>query len=439
MILLAAGIWAYDTSMAGVFLFDDAPAIMDNPHIRTLWPLTVSMNAPAGSTLTGRPVAGLTFAINYAFAPAYAKDAMSPESLRMPSDHEDPFYANVWGYHAVNIFIHLMASLLLFGIVRRSLRTSKLRERFGSASTVLGFFAALIWLLHPLHTESVTYIVQRVESLAGLFYLLTLYCAIRASEAEGRANWWTAASVAACALGMASKEIMVTAPVAVWLWDFVFLDGRAPARWRLYAGLGATWAVLAAVLVSSAEAQSALQLLVSSEGQARSLDFSLGWTRWSYLCTQAGVIVHYLRLAIVPVPLVFSYFDWAPARSLVSVAPQAALLAALLGFSVVALVRRRPLGFLGAWFFLILAPTSSVVPIPTEVAAEHRMYLPLAAVVTLAVLSAYIVGCYGLTRIASQLKSNRHLRRHFGAVVGLCGGRDVCRPHPRQEPGLLER
>src|SRR5207253_1658209 len=110
---------------------------------------------------------------------------------------------------------------------------------------------------------------------------------------------------------------------------------------------------------------------------------ALGWTPWSYLRTQAAVVVHYLRLAIVPSPLVFDY-GWPQARSLAEVVPQAACLLALAVLTVVALWRRHPLGFLGAWFFIILAPTSSVLPITTEVASEHRMYLPSAAVIVLA-------------------------------------------------------
>jgi tetratricopeptide (TPR) repeat protein len=104
--------------------------------------------------------------------------------------------------------------------------------------------------------------------------------------------------------------------------------------------------------------------------------------------TQAGVVAHYLRLAIVPSPLVLDY-EWPAAHAIADVAPQAALSLALIGFTIWAVVRRMPAGFAGAWFFGILAPTSSVIPIVTEVAAEHRMYLPLAAVVATLVIGAY--------------------------------------------------
>ena len=88
----------------------------------------------------------------------------------------------VWGYHAFNLAIHLLAALTLFGIVRRTLTLPALAPRFARASTALAFCIALLWALHPLQTESVTYVIQRMESLMGLFYLLTLYCFIRAAS-----------------------------------------------------------------------------------------------------------------------------------------------------------------------------------------------------------------------------------------------------------------
>ena len=438
--IVAAGAWAYSTSFGGVFVYDDGPAIVDNPHIRSIWPLTQSMTAPPEVTVSGRPIAALTLAINYALAPADARDVMAPAGPAATADAASRFHRNIWGYHLLNLAIHLAAALALFGVVRRTLRSRKLRERFGRSATALAFASALLWMLHPLQTESVTYIVQRVEALMGLFYLLTLYCAIRAADsdpdrysveaggdnrAHGRAREkpragkhrtstppassrkaptslkaaWTAAAILACALGMGSKEVMVTAPLVVWLWDDVFL-GRHRGRNGLYAGLAATWLILTA--------------LIASETRPQSVGFALGWTAWSYLGTQAGVVVHYLRLAFVPFPLVFDY-EWPRARSLAEIAPAAALLIVLAGLTIVTLHRRHPLGFLGAWFFVILAPTSSVLPITTEIASEHRMYLPVAAVIVLAVVGVYDIGRRVLARAGAGATSSRRA----GIVVGI--------------------
>ncbi len=372
LLLLAAGGWAYSSSFAGVLVFDDVASISSNPHIRSLWPLTKAASAPRDTTVAGRPVAALTLALNYALAPADARNALTTPGPGSSPEDRDAFLRNIRGYHALNLAVHLLAGLALFGVARRSLLAPALRERFGRSATPLAFLVALIWIVHPLHTESVTYVVQRVESLMGLFYLVTLYCAIRAAEPGRRRRWWAGASMVACALGMGSKEVMVTAPLMVALWDLLIgMDRRG--RWPLYAGLASTWLILAA--------------LMAGNPRPGSVGFGLGgWTWWSYLQTQAAVVVHYLRLAIVPVPLVFDY-EWPRAASFADVALPALLLVTFLALTVAAVVRRHPAAFAGAWFFIVLAPSSSILPIPTEVAAEHRMYLPLAAVVALAVLA----------------------------------------------------
>ena len=117
--ILLAGLWAYATSFGGVFVFDDLPGIARNPHVRSLWPLTEAMKAAPDTTLSGRPVASLTFAVNYATAPAEARDVFARSVGELPGA-ESKLAANVRGYHVVNLAIHLLAALTLFGIVRRS-------------------------------------------------------------------------------------------------------------------------------------------------------------------------------------------------------------------------------------------------------------------------------------------------------------------------------
>jgi tetratricopeptide (TPR) repeat protein len=352
--LVAAGVWAYATSFAGVFVFDDIPGIVDNPSIRALWPPSQWFAAPPGSTPSGRPVLNFTLALNYALGGL-----------------------DVFGYHALSLAVHLAAGLALFGVVRRTLLSDRLSERFGAAATPLAFAAALVWTVHPLNTEAVTYIVQRGESLAGLFLLLTLYCAIRG---------WSAAAVAACALGMGSKETMIVAPALVVLWDYLFrADGAR--RWRFYGALAATLAVMLLPMLSETQGRTVVSRLLGYTPKAPGDT----WTPWSYLWTQASVITHYLSLAFKPWPLVFDYYDWPRANSPLDVLPQALLISGLFASTVFAIVKRHPLGFAGAWFFLTLAPTSSILPIPTEIATEHRMYVPLAAIVASAIVMVFVV------------------------------------------------
>ena len=355
--LVAAGLVAYHNSFYGPFVFDDLPAIVENASIRKLWPLgdVLAPGTHGGVTTSGRPVVNLSLAINYAVS-GYA----------------------VWSYHILNLAIHLAAALALFGCVRRTLLTEALRAKFGGAALPLAWFTAAGWMLHPLQTESVTYVVQRAESLVGLWYLLTLYCFIRGSEAGG--GWrWRIGAVAACALGMATKEVMVSAPIIVLLYDRTFLGGNwraalnARGRWHL--ALAATWLLL-------------IFLVVGTAGRGGTAGFGAAVSPWTYALTQCRAIVTYLGLSVWPGHLVFDY-GLGTARGLAAVWPQALVVLALLAATGLGLWRRPAVGFAGAWFFALLAPSSSFVPIVTQTMAEHRMYLSLAAVSVLGVLGGY--------------------------------------------------
>lgn len=351
---------AYANSLAVPFIFDDPGSIAENKSIRSLANLKAVFSPPAGVTVAGRPLLNFSLALNYAWSGL-----------------------DVWSWHVVNIAIHAAAGICLFGVTRQTLLSEVIPERLRRRATFVAFAIALLWTLHPLQTESVTYIVQRAESLVGLLLLLTIYCSIRAAQTPARMGWQVAA-VVACALGMAAKEIMVVAPILVVLYDWAFLGGSLGElwrrRWRFYACLAATWVILAA-------------LVAKSYGRGGSAGFGLGITSWQYLCTQFVFIVHYLRLAIWPHPLILDYGDEI-ATDPRDIIP-AGLLVLLLGAATLAAFarpRHRPLGFLGAWFFCILAPSSSILPVVSQTAAEHRMYLPLAALLALIVATAALLG-----------------------------------------------
>ena len=348
---------AYYNCLFTPFIFDDLPVIVENASIRHLWPIWDALSPPraSGMTASGRPLFNLSLAINYALGGLA-----------------------VWGYHALNVAIHILAGWTLFGIVRRTLLRPGLRERFGSAAFPLATAVAVLWTIHPLQTESITYVVQRAESLMGLFYLLTLYCFIRGSESI-RSGWWYSLCVAACLLGMATKEVMVSAPLIVLLYDRTFVEGSFrnawSQRWRLHLGLASTWLGLG-------------YLIISTGNRAGTAGLGTHVSSWEYVLTQCWAVTHYLWLSLWPHPLILDYGMWL-ARDTAGIAPSALILAAVLVAVVIGLRYRPALGFLGAWFFLILAPTSSVVPVVSQTVAEHRMYLPLAAVVALAVTGLY--------------------------------------------------
>jgi tetratricopeptide (TPR) repeat protein len=358
LLVVAAGLLAYSNSFSGPFIFDDINSIQENPTVRTLWPIWQALSPPhrGGITVEGRPLVNLSLAINYAFGGL-----------------------NVWGYHAFNLAIHILAGLTLFGVVRRTLLQPALRERFGGVADGLALATAVIWTVHPLQTESVTYVVQRAESIVGLFYLLTLYCFIRGADSL-RPRLWYGLCLTACALGMASKEVMGTAPVLVLLYDRAFVSGSFREAWRrrwpLLLALAATWALLGCLLVFG-----------KTLANASSIAKSIGETWWEYLLTEPGVILYYLKLSVWPYPLCLDY-GWPIAKTWAGILPPTVVIVALLGATAWAWRTRPALGFLGAWFFLILAPTSSFVPL-AEPAFEHRLYLPLAAIVALGVSAVY--------------------------------------------------
>jgi tetratricopeptide (TPR) repeat protein len=360
-----AGLIAYQNSFAGAFISDDRISILENPTIRQLWPPQAALSPPGGwSTVSGRPFLNLSFAVNYALSAT-----------------------NPWSYHALNLLIHILAGLTLFGIVRRTL------ERVGTGgleahSSLFAFATAMLWTVHPLQTESVAYVSQRAESLMGLCYLLTLYGFIQYATAEG-SRLWASLSILCCLLGMLTKEVMVTAPVIVLLYDRTFVAGSFSEALRrrrnYYAAMAATWLPLA--------------YLVAKNGGNRGGSIGLGADvdAWAYLLSQIPAVIHYLKLSVWPDPLVFDHgLQYLGNGS--ALIKATIILLPLLAATIVALWKRPALGFLGASFFCILAP-SSLMPGTRQSLAEHRMYLPLAPVVVLGMLATAVAWRRWLPRL----------------------------------------
>jgi protein O-mannosyl-transferase len=365
LLLVLAGGLAYLNTLPNGFVFDDDPWIVNNERIRDL------SNLGDILTATNRPVMDLSFALNYAVGGT------------------DPV-----GYHLANMAIHILAALVLYGLARRTLSLPVFGERVRGGAVGLAGVIAAIWLLHPLNTQAVTYTVQRGESLMGLCYLFTLYSFVRYATGEGR--WWAVSAVVACVIGAGCKEVIATAPLVVVLYDFTFI--RQPLRETIrrrglmYLGLFAMWLPLGWMVYRTL-----------AGGEDASAGFALEdklLSRWTYLLAQPQVIVEvYLRKAFWPNPLVLDY-QWVPAipqdtpagevsRLFISnVLWQGLVVVGLLLTSAWGVFKRTWWGFLGLSFFLILAPTSSIMPI-ADLAVEHRMYLSLIAVVCVVVVGVY--------------------------------------------------
>src|SRR5262245_35249786 len=266
-LLLMSGVLAYANSFQCPFQLDDIGSITRNPTIqpplswRVLWPRL------GGETASGRPFFNLTLAVNRALNGT-----------------------EVEGYHAGNLICHLLAGLVLYALIRGTLALPTIPPWLSGHGWELSLAVALLWLVHPLQTAAVTYVSQRCEILAGLFYLLTLLFLLRGHLSPHPGRWYVGC-VMSCFLGVASKEIVVSAPVVALLYDRAFLSGslREALRRRrwLYLGLFLTWVPLGL-------------FMAMTDGRGGTAGLGTGVSAVSYFLAQPAWIVHYLRLCVFP-------------------------------------------------------------------------------------------------------------------------------------------
>lgn len=342
LLIIVIGVISYNNSFNGAFFLDDNGWLIKNIQNHNL------LSHISNST---RPLVALSFFLNFRLSGR-----------------------NVADYHAINLLIHIIAALLLYGIVRRTLNFFPAKPPDKLIRHLLPPFTAIIWLVHPIQTESVTYIVQRAESLMGLFFLLTLFSVIRGIESEKCKPWFVFATLS-CLLGMLTKPIMVTAPLMVLLYDRTFvtknLKESLRLRWKLYLGLSSTWLILAWLVLSPNESTSSTGFSMNSV------------TPLAYLAVQPGVILHYIKLIFWPKGLCLDY-AWPPISTPLDIIIPSLFLLPLIILTIFLTKKRSAIGFCLAWFFIILIPSSSIIPI-ADFAVEHRLYLSLAGVVVIAV------------------------------------------------------
>ncbi len=350
VLILAVGI-AYAGSLGAPFVFDDVPNLLGNPALHADPGHWGSVEGDPGATLSGRPLILASFVLNKALT------GLTPA-----------------GFRTGNLLIHATCAVLLFSLLCRILAQPGPVRFFSPAGTATAFVMALLWAVHPLQTSSVTYVIQRAESLTALCYLGTLCTFMRAMQASSPGRWLVG-SVVCCTLGMTGKETMATAPVAVLLLDAAFVAGGVGAalrrRGHYYAALAATWLVLGAMVAAT-----------GGRGGTAGFDSPVGV--WTYLLTQCDAIVRYVALIVWPHPLIFDY-GTVTVDTLTEVWWQALLLLGAVGAAIWSWFVRPMLGFVLLWFFLLLAPSSSLVPIASQTAAEHRLYLALLGPLALAV------------------------------------------------------
>ncbi len=373
LLLLFLGLLAYANSFFASFYLDDYTNILRNEVVFDLSNFKrIFEHCPE------RFLTYLTLAINYRIG------------------GEDPLT-----YHIFNFFIHFSAALFLYLLAREICNTPALRtSRLNLQKNTAAFAVATIFLLHPLQTQSVTYVIQRAESMAGMFYLATLYFYVRVRLENSKSvtlKYLVLTGIAALCAAF-SKETAVTLPVMIGLFEvFLFETSiRALLRNKILLLL-----LVPAFLIVRYKLGPLLQ-------KGFFYDPGIAFTRKQYLLTQFSVLVTYLRLFFYPVgqnidwdfPVATSFFA---TETIFSFLVLLALLA--LSFAAYRQFRLLSLGIIG--FFVTLAPTSTIIPIK-DVIFEHRMYL---AVAFLAMGCVQVIW-YGLGSVRQRSR-----RVYLGALV----------------------
>ena len=342
----------YTSTLTGPFIFDDKPNIRQNPHIRLerLSPGGIA-SAAFESPAKHRPVANISFALNYYF-------------------HR----YNPVGYHFVNILIHIINGILLYLFTKATLQTPTLKTDFERlAAGWIPLFTAFIWTLHPLQTQSVSYIVQRMNGLATMFYLLCLwfYVKYRLLKKTERSFWLLFCCTASGVLAIGSKEIAASLPIFIILYEWYFFQNLSfhwlKKKLPFIAGALVLFAILSLLFLGADPLDR-----ITAGYLNRSLTVA------QRVLTEFRVVIFYLSLLIWPHPsrlnldheFMISHSLIDPITTLLSIVAIAGAIGAAIYFA-----KKAPLvSFSILWFFGNLVIESSVIGL--EIIFEHRTYLP---------------------------------------------------------------
>jgi len=359
-LLIVVACLVYSNTLENPFVFDDFPHIPDNPFIR-LSKLTFKNVIDAGfeSPAPSRPIANISFALNYYF-------------------HK----YNLAGYHLINILIHLTTGILLYSLLKITLTLPSLHE-MKNISGWTPYFTAFIWLVHPLQTQSVTYIVQRMNSMATLFYILSLLLYVRArlSENKIKKRLLFAMCIFSGTLALGTKEISATLPLFILLYDWFFFQdlNLNHLRRNLICFLGV--AVFIVFLFFLSFGSNPLETMMQTYLHR---DFTLD----QRVLTEFRVIIFYLDLLFFPHPSQLNLDHHFPlSHSLINPMTTFWALSAIVCLIVLAFCfakKERLLSFCILWFLGNLVIESSVIGL--EIIFEHRTYLPSMFVILMVVL-----------------------------------------------------
>ncbi len=343
---------AYSNTFYVPFQFDDRPNIVQNPNVQIKVFAWDRLKQLVKNTYKEhiRVFSLFTLALNYYFGGF-----------------------NVFGYHLVNFIIHVATGIFLYWFLILTFDLSSLKEKYGSISYKVALFSSLIFISHPIQTQSVTYIVQRMSSMAGMFYLLSMVLYIKGRLSSGRARFfYFGGMVLSYLLGVFSKENVAILPLFIAVYEFYFfqnLDLSPKGKKVLFVLLGALVILGAFGFIVWGQRY----INVTVEGyQYRT------FTMWERVLTQFRVVLYYLTLLVYPRPSRLNLdYDFPisktvldPPTTLISIL----IIAGLLGYSLWTAKKRPVLSFCILWYFGNLVIESSIFPL--EMVFEHRLYLP---------------------------------------------------------------
>jgi hypothetical protein len=353
-VLAATAIVVYSNTLNSSFHLDDERAIWDNPAVfmqEISWESIAE--AAFESRIRTRPVAHISFALNYF-------------SHRL----------EVRGYHVVNILIHIMTGIFLFYLLKTTLSLPALNKKNDTRyAAIVSFVTAAVWLLHPLQTQSVTYIVQRMNSMAAMFFILSMLLYIRARLTASRKSRWGlfAGCVISGILALGSKEIAATLPFFIFMYEWFFLQDlrlgltQYKRHWYLLTAAGLVFICLAFFYLGA----NPFKNIISSYPV-------YGITLFQKLLTETRVVVLYIALLFFPYPGRLNLdYDFNVSLSLLTPATTFFSVALLFGMVIIAIVmakKQRLYSFCILWFLGNLVVESSFIPL--ELVFEHRIYMP---------------------------------------------------------------
>ncbi len=353
-IALIAGVAlvAYSNTFSVPFHFDDYPNIVHNPlvQMRTVTWEGLSRLIRYTYKESTRFFSYFTLALNYYFGGT-----------------------DVFGYHLVNLIIHVASGIFLYWLLILTFNLPALKETYGPISYKAALFASLIFIAHPIQTQSVTYIVQRMASLGGMFYLLSMLLYVKGRRSTGGSRFlYFGGVVLSYLLGVFTKENLAILPVFLALYEFYFLQNMdLSPRGRK------TVLVIVGILLALGALGFAVwgrrYIQVTIEGyQTRPFTMS------ERVLTQFRVVLYYITLLAFPLPSRLNLdYDFPVSRTILdppTTLVSILIVAGLLAYSIWAAKKRPMVSFWILWYFGNLVIESSIFPL--EMVYEHRLYLP---------------------------------------------------------------